>query len=142
MTFSKSDAQINLRIFDVNANGEPDNDLLNKNFLVSIKKGKKINYIDLHKKINVPFPVTGIFIGFEFLIIKENKFIPRSYYDQKLKKVIRNNGEVFGYMPAIGEVKSKNQYSWEYRKGRWYKRSSLQDISDQSEFAIELTIVN
>ena len=138
-TLSMTKAKINLRIFNVNARGEPGDDILSYNYLITINKGKNMNRVELPYETNTFFPEKGIFIAFEFLIIKENEYLPPRYKDLT-GKIVKNKGDLIGYMPAMGLQRSASPVNyWIYDKGKWLK-NSLKEKSIYEDLAIELTL--
>jgi len=118
MTYSKVDAIINLRFFLVNGYGEPGRDLLKDNMIVDVKKGYKNNKIDDFNGMQLQIPRDGLFVAFEFLIIKENEY----YFKRVLNEATKENVSATGFMPFIGTIDSKtNLNSWIYFKGKWGK---------------------
>ena len=65
-------AIIKIHFYAVDSNGYPGEELLDKDFVVTVKKGTRINRFDL-TEFNLKFPKTGLFIGFEKLMIENNK---------------------------------------------------------------------
>jgi hypothetical protein len=64
---------LRIRIFKENNNGLPLEDIVEEDILVPIKKGQKINQVDL-TKYNIKIPEEGLVIGFEYLKLEQNKF--------------------------------------------------------------------
>lgn len=66
------DAIIKIHFYDVDSNGFPGEELLDKDFVVTVKKGTRINRFDV-MDFNLKFPKNGVFVGFEKLMIENNK---------------------------------------------------------------------
>lgn len=66
------DAIIKIHFYNVDANGYPAEELMDKDFVVTVKKGTRTNWFDL-TKFNLIFPKNGLFVGFEKLLIEKNK---------------------------------------------------------------------
>ncbi|MFN3752785.1 carboxypeptidase-like regulatory domain-containing protein [Flavobacterium sp.] len=64
---------LRIRIFNVNKEGFPTEDEVEEDILVSIKKGKNNNIVDL-TKYNIRIPEEGIIVGFEYLKLEQNKY--------------------------------------------------------------------
>lgn len=64
---------LRIRIFKVNNEGFPKEDEVEEDILVSIKKGKNNNIVDLTKH-NIKIPEEGIIVGFEYLKLEQNKY--------------------------------------------------------------------
>lgn len=67
------DALLRIRIFEVDSEGNPIGDLAEEEILLSIKKGTKLNTVDV-SNYNIKIPEGGIIIGFEYLKLEQNKF--------------------------------------------------------------------
>jgi hypothetical protein len=65
-------ASIKIHFYTMDANGFPHEELLDKDFVVTVKKGTRINRFDL-TAFNLKFPKNGLFVGFEKLMIEKNK---------------------------------------------------------------------
>lgn len=123
-------ATFNLRLIAVGPNGEPRDDLLDKNLIVSAKKGERITSIDLLDK-NVIFPEYGLFVAFEWLTVEQN------YYQNII-------GQRSSLDPMIGLVPDENKNEiWTYSKGTWYKSKLIfnQSQTITGRLAIQLTMI-
>lgn len=65
-------AIIKIHFYNVDSNGYPAEELMDKDFVVTVKKGTRTNRFDL-TKFNLKFPKNGLFVGFEKLLIEKNK---------------------------------------------------------------------
>ncbi len=122
-------ATFNLRLFNANTKGEPTCDILNKNIIVTAKKGKNKTSIDL-SDYNISIPKEGFFVSFEWLIIDSNKI-------QKKNSVL--------YYPKFGLLVHKDvANNWIYVNGYWKKidLSIPEDNSKVMDLAIELTLTD
>lgn len=63
--------KIRIRCFKVNAENEPDTDIIVENMIFLIKSYKS-QWLDI-SNFNVPFPQNGAFIGFEVIEVKERE---------------------------------------------------------------------
>ena len=73
---TKSDvkaAKLKLRFLATNSTGKPSDDIVFDEIIVTVKKGTHKNKVNL-ENYNITIPKEGIFIGFENLIIEENKY--------------------------------------------------------------------
>ena len=61
-----------IHLYSVSPNGFPSEPLVDKDFIVTIKQGLKKTRLDV-TQFNLRMPKTGLFIGFEKLIITRNK---------------------------------------------------------------------
>lgn len=65
-------ASIKIHFYTMDSNGFPHEEMLDKDFVVTVKKGTRINRFDL-TTFNLKFPKNGLFVGFEKLMIEKNK---------------------------------------------------------------------
>jgi len=94
--------------------GNPSGDLINEDILVSVKTGLKENQIDVSKH-KIQIPKEGICIGYEWMIIEDNKF-EYEYKDvDKIKHIYKT------YSPNVicNDVEVENTYH--YSGGKWKK---------------------
>lgn len=97
ITDSRLDAAtIKIHFYAVDANGFPGKELLDRDLIVSVGKGNKQSLFDVGK-YNLAMPKTGIFVGFEKIMIEKNKREDRNtYYPYVLYNwVARNPSFVF-----------------------------------------------
>ncbi|WP_386106505.1 carboxypeptidase-like regulatory domain-containing protein [Tenacibaculum geojense] len=136
-------SKFNIRLYDINEKGEPDNYIFHKNIIGTANKGKRITEIDI-SELNIKFPKNGFFIAFECLIIEDNKYeFNYTIKDSKEKqKGIR-------YDPKIGLIpRDENKNSWIFNQGKWRKvlknnnYSSKRYNNKYNQIAIELTLKN
>jgi hypothetical protein len=73
LTDSRIDnATVKIHFYKADANGFPGEELLTRDYIVNIQKGVVRNGFDL-TDLNLKMPKTGLFIGFEKLLISKNK---------------------------------------------------------------------
>jgi len=122
-------AIFNLRLVAAGPNGQPATDLLNKNFIVTAKKGEELTTIDLHNN-NIVFPENGLFVAYEWLTVSQN-------YYQSIQSPRQSVEPMIGILPD--EI---NNEIWMFSRGNWYKSKLLynpgQTVTGQP--AIELTL--
>lgn len=131
------EAKINLRLFSITEKGEPGNDILKENHIITVKTGKKLLNVDLERD-KIAFPSNGIFIALEWLMIEDNKKELEGITDGN-----RTNQIIIRYEPNIGALlKQDVAETWEYEGGNWFKRTiHAPDKKDQYlDLAIELTL--
>jgi hypothetical protein len=138
-TLSKIKSKVNMRFLEVGTDGKPGDDLLAKNMIIDIKKGRRTitvkNLIESLIKVNK----AGLFVAIEFLTIPENK------YGFKVKDEKTNESQILHvFMPLLGSNKcSPGSQDLVYRQGDWH--SDLGKIEKQSlpaSFAMEIKIQN
>jgi hypothetical protein len=139
-------SKIMLRFFEVDKEGKPGNDYLEKNIVLEIKKGKNNNIIKL-EEYNIKIPENGIFIAFEWMIIEENIYRFEYTKSEEEHKIKHYDG--LNYQPHIGTVPSETQTSYTYSKGNWSPKAKFENSEKSNkysnkfgELAIELTLSN
>jgi len=131
------DATVKLHFYKVDANGYPGDELLQKELIVKVKNGTKINKIDM-SDFGLVIPKNGLFVGFEKLMIEKNKKekivinpvtkdtqIQRTYYPLMLYNYVERN------------------FLFTFSGGKWSKQTD--DASGKIkvyEPAIHLTLTN
>lgn len=106
-------ARFNIRLYSVNEKGEPDHPLYANNIIGIAKKGINLTTVELTTQA-IEFPVNGLLVAFEFLIIDSNKYtftIPGTVERKET-----------AYLPALGTVPTEEEgKSWIYTGGTWQK---------------------
>ncbi|NNT71064.1 carboxypeptidase-like regulatory domain-containing protein [Flavobacterium sp. IMCC34852] len=134
------DATVKLRFFKAEANGFPGEEMLQKDLIVSVKTGTKLNKIDL-SEFNLSMPKNGLFVGFEKLMIEKNK---------KEKTVINQNTQTAQvqkiYYPLILYNYVEREALFTFSGGKWHKQESVSNGKTEKvkgyEPAINLILTN
>lgn len=136
-------AKFNIRFYSVGENGQPDKPVFEKNIIGITKKGIKNVEIDL-TGLDISFPIDGLFVSYEWLIIKENEFKTTIQIKDSKKRV-----EKIFYEPKVGLLPTKhNSNSWLYKNGKWQKverfkgNSPKPYLDNYGILAIELTLTD
>ena len=119
-------ASFKVHFYSVASDGSPGEELLNKDFLVSVKKGVKKTFFDV-TDFNLKMPKTGIFVGFEKLIIEKNK-LEKEVVDLNTKKTTIQKT----YFPFVLYNFVEREFIYTFLGGKWHKQTK-QDIANQSE---------
>ena len=134
-------ATFKVHFFMVNTDGSPGDELLNKDFLVSVKKGVKKTFFDV-TDFNLRMPKTGIFVGFEKLIIEKNK-LEKEVIDSNTRKTTIQKK----YFPLVLYNFVEREFIYTFSGGKWNKQTK-EDIANPSdkmsvyEPAINLILTN
>ena len=138
---NKKNAKVRIRVFGSDSITKlPTKDLLNRELILELKSGK-INNIDL-KEYGIQITKGGIFVGIEWLIIPENKYIENVEYTNGEKK------QYTCYGPNLGLNYTLVPNTYEYYAGRWLKHDfqlvKLPKIKEKRYFdlAISITVTN
>ncbi len=110
-----NNAKFKIRIFSVNKEGSPEDDLLYEDIIVTVKKGKRKNIIDI-SNLKLVFPEEGLFIAYEVLKIESNKY-EFKYTEIESKKLIKK----IYYAPDFECNLVKEQNTYHNRFGKWIK---------------------
>ena len=134
-------ASFKVHFFTVNSDGSPGDELLNKDFIVSVKKGVKKTFFDV-TDFGLKMPKNGIFVGFEKLIIEKNK-IEKQVIDSNTNKMTIQKM----YFPYVLYNFVEREFIYNFSGGKWNKQTK-QDINNPSdkmsvyEPAINLILTN
>lgn len=120
------EAIIKIHFYAVDSNGFPAEELLDKDFVVTVKKGTRINRFDV-MKFNLKFPKNGLFVGFEKLMIEKNK-TEKTITDlnTKITQVQKT------YFPFVLYNYVEREFLYTFSGGKW-NRQANQDESGSSE---------
>lgn len=110
-----NNAKFKIRIFSVNKEGSPEDDLLYEDIIVTVKKGKRKNIIDI-SNLKLVFPEEGLFIAYEVLKIESNKY-EFKYTENESKKLIKK----IYYAPDFECNLVEEQNTYHNRFGKWIK---------------------
>ncbi len=130
-----------IHFYSVNPDGSPGEELLQKDFLVSVKKGVKKTYFNV-VDFNLKMPKNGIFVGFEKLIIEKNKLEKQIADSNSQKTIIQKI-----YFPFVLYNYVEREFIYTFLGGKWNRKTKL-DINNPSdkmkvyEPAINLILTN
>lgn len=119
-------ASFKIHLYSVNADGSPGEELLNKDFLVSVKKGVKKTYFNV-VDFNLKMPKNGLFVGFEKLIIEKNKLEKEVQDTSTGKTTIQKT-----YYPYVLYNFVEREFTYTYSGGKW-NRQTKQDSKNPSD---------
>lgn len=134
-------ATIKFHFYTVNADGSPGEELLSKDYIVTLHKGvlkHKFNVTDF----NLKMPKTGIFVGFEKLIIDKNK-VERPISDSNTKTTIIQKT----YYPFVLYNFVEKDFIYTFYGGKWNKQNKQNVITTTDKIkvyepAIDLILTN
>lgn len=134
-------SSLKIHFYEVNPDGSPGKELLQKDYVVSVRKGVKKSYFNV-AGFNLRMPKTGIFVGFEKLIIEKNK-LEKEVIDSNTKATIIQKL----FYPYILYNYVEKEFIYIFSGGKW-NRQSKQDVNNPSgkmmvyEPAINLILTN
>ena len=137
LTDSRIDnATVKIHFYKADANGFPGEELLTKDYIVTIQKGVVRNGFDL-TELNLKMPKTGLFIGFEKLLISKNK----------LEKTIVNSNtqktsiQVIFY-PLVLYNYVERDYLFTFSGGKWSRQTSEKNQSESGKIKVYEPAIN
>lgn len=109
------EATFKLHFYSVDENGFPGKEFLQKDFLVTVKKGILKTIVDV-SQFNLTMPKNGLFVGFEKLLIDQNKF-------EKKRKDLNSNAEIIQkmYYPFMLYKIEERDFAFTFFGGKWHK---------------------
>jgi hypothetical protein len=130
------DAIIKIHFYGVDSNGFPGEELLDKDFVVTVKKGTRINRF-LVTDFNLKFPKNGIFVGFEKLMIEKNK-TEKSITDlntniTQLQKT---------YFPFVLYNYVEREFLFTFSGGKWNRKTKQNDGDASGKMMINEPAIN
>jgi len=110
-------ALIKIHLYEVNDEGFPGKEIIERALFVTIKKGTQTHKIDV-SKYNLTVPKKGIFIGVEKLIIESNK-VEKAITDSNTKttKTVRT------YYPYVLYNYIERPFLFTFVGGKWIKQT-------------------
>ena len=136
-TDSKIDnATIKIHFYNVDSNGFPAEELLGKDFIVSVNKGVNKTAFNI-TKFNLKMPEKGIFVGFEKLIIESNKM-------EKIIKNINSNTTQTqkNYYPFVLYNYVERAYFYTFSGGKWNRQTKGNELDSSNKIKIYEPAIN
>lgn len=112
-----ADATFKIHFYTVDANGFPGEEMLNKDFIVSVSKGTKQTKFNV-AKFNLRMPKEGLFVGFEKLIIERNK-LETTLTDPNTKQIQIQKA----YFPLVLYAAIERDFTFVLSGGKWIKQT-------------------
>lgn len=111
------EASVKIHFYQVNPEGLPGEELLHKDYIVSVRKGARRTWFDI-SNLNLSFPKEGLFVAIERLFIEKNKLektVPASV--PNTTKIQRT------YYPLPFYSFVEGSYTYTFLGGKWTKES-------------------
>lgn len=129
-------ATIKIHFYKVDENGFPSDEMLTKDFVVTLKNGTRKSVFNI-SEFNLKMPLNGIFVGFEKLIIEKNKLektvIDKNTNTSKIQNI---------YFPFILYNFVERDFLYTYSGGKWNRQSHTPNKIMVYEPSINLTLTN
>ena len=116
------DAIVKIHFYSVDANGYPGEELLDKDFIVTVKKGVRKTYFNV-TNLNLRMPKSGIFVAFERLSIERN----------------RATGS---YAPFVLYSLIEKEHLFTFTGGKWIKKSKQNPVDGSDKMMIHEPAIN
>lgn len=115
---------LNIQFYSINDKGEPDGLIYNENIICKVKNGTNTTEIDI-SKLNIEFPIKGIVVAFENLLVEQNKL--------DLKYELSSSTEpksISIYEPRIKVIDDNGLAdTWSFNGDKWFKNDKGHTIS-------------
>ena len=138
-TDSQIEASFKIHFYNVDANGYPGAELLNRDFIVTVGRGNLRTTFDV-TKFNLVMPKSGIFVGFEKMMIEKNK-VEKIIIDKETK--VTQTKRI--YAPMILYKWVARDFVFTYSGGKWNRQTNPEGSGDKmmvNEPAINLILTN
>ena len=110
------EATIKLHFYAVDSLGFPSNELLKKDLILKVKKGV-VKHAFTISELNLTMPKSGLFVGFEKLLIEKNKLEKEvTDLNSNTKKIQKT------YYPLLLYNFVERDFQFEYSGGKWNKQ--------------------
>ena len=130
------DAIIKIHFYEADANGFPGDELLEKDFIVTVKKGTRTNRFDL-RDFNMKFPKNGLFVGFEKLMIEKNKT------EKTITDLNTNITQIQKtYYPFVLYNYVEREFLYTFSGGKWNVKTKQNDGDSSGKLMINEPAIN
>ena len=130
------DAIIKIHFYEADANGFPGEELLDKDFIVTVKKGTRTNRFDL-MDFNMKFPKNGLFVGFEKLMIEKNKT------EKTITDLNTNITQIQKtYYPFVLYNYVEREFLYTFSGGKWNVKTKQNDGDSSGKMMINEPAIN
>lgn len=129
------EAIIKIHFYNVDSNGFPSDEMLDKDFVVKVKKGTRINRFDL-TKFNLKFPKNGLFVGFEKLMIEKNKT------EKTITDLNNNTIQVQKtYFPFVLYNYVEREFLYTFSGGKWFRQANQDENGSSKKMMINEPVI-
>ncbi|MCI4442158.1 MAG: carboxypeptidase-like regulatory domain-containing protein [Lentimicrobium sp.] len=129
-------AIIKIHFYGVDSNGFPGEELLDKDFVVTVKEGTRINRFDL-TEFNLKFPKNGLFVGFEKLMIEKNKT------EKTITDLNTNITQIQKtYFPFVLYNYVERDFLYTFSGGKWNRKTKEHDSDSSGKMMINEPVIN
>ena len=137
LTDSRIDnATVKIHFYKPDANGFPSEELLNKDYIVTIQRGVVRNGFYL-TDLNLKMPKTGLFVGIEKLLISKNK-LEKTIVNSNTQKT---NTQVI-YYPLVLYNYVERDYLFTFSGGKWSRQINDKNQADSGKIKVYEPAIN
>ena len=137
LTDSKiENATIKLHFYAVDSLGFPSKELLKKDLILTVKKGVNNHAFDI-SDLNLTMPKSGLFVGFEKLLIEKNKL--ETTITDFNSNTTKNQKK---YYPFLLYNFVEKDFQFEYSGGKWSKQQKFNLDGSVSKMMINEPAIN
>lgn len=129
-------ATIKIHFFNTDSNGFPGEELLNNDFVVTVKKGVVKNIFDV-RKLNLIMLKSGIFVGFEKLIIEKNK-LEKTITDFNTNKTQIQKT----YYPFVLYSYVEREFLYTFSGGKWDRQTNYNKTDSSHKIMVYEPMIN
>ncbi|MDD5149151.1 MAG: carboxypeptidase-like regulatory domain-containing protein [Flavobacterium sp.] len=129
-------AIIKIHFYNVDSDGFPSEELLDKDCVVTVKKGTRTNRFDL-TEFNLKFPKNGLFVGFEKLLVEKNK-VEKTITDFNTN--ITQTQKT--YYPFVLYNYVERDFIYSFSGGKWNRKSKENNNDSLGKMMINEPVIN
>ena len=130
------DAIIKIHFYGVDSNGFPGEELLDKDFVVTVKKGTRINRFNV-SDLNLKFPKNGLFVGLQKLMIEKNKT------EKTITDLNTNSTQIQKtYYPFVLYNYVEREFLYTFSGGKWNVKTKQNDGDSSGKMMINEPAIN
>ena len=130
------DATFKIHFYNVDLNGFPGEEMLSKDFIVSVSKGVKQTKFNV-AKFNLRMPKDGLFVGFEKLIIEKNKF-ERTVTDPNTQRIQIQKT----FYPFVLYATIERDFIFTFSGGKWIKQTPQNPNDSSVKMKVNEPVIN
>lgn len=130
------DATFKIHFYNVDLNGFPGEEMLSKDFIVSVSKGVKQTKFNV-TKFNLGMPKDGLFVGFEKLIIEKNK-LERTITDPNTQQIQIQKT----YYPFVLYATIERDFIFTFSGGQWIKQTQQNPNDPSVKMKVNEPVIN
>jgi hypothetical protein len=130
------DATFKIHFFSVGSNGFPGEELLDKDFIVSVNKGVKETRFNV-MKFNLRMPKKGVFVGFEKLMIAKNK-VEKTITNANTNSIQTQTT----YFPFVLYNSVKRDFVFAFSGGKWIRKSKQNENGPSEKITVYEPAIN